>query len=110
MANLVVWSTLFDRQRRIVLSAGMLACRGRVQRESDVIHVVAEELEDLSALLRSVGNRQHPFPVQRGPGADITDQNGLGPREWPGSAGSHQLAAGVMMTEQGLRVPTRSFR
>ena len=48
IANLVVWSSLFDRQRRIVLSANMLRCRGRVQREGDVIHVVAEQLEDLS--------------------------------------------------------------
>jgi error-prone DNA polymerase len=57
IANLVVWSNLFERQRRIVLSASMLGCRGRVQREGDVIHVVAEQLEDLSGLLRSVGNR-----------------------------------------------------
>ena len=63
IANLVVWSSLFDRQRRIVLSASMLACRGRVQREGDVIHVVAGQLEDLSDLLRSVGHRQEAFPV-----------------------------------------------
>ena len=60
IANLIIWSSLFERQRRIVLSAGMLACRGRVQREGDVIHVVAEQLDDLSDLLRSVGNRQSP--------------------------------------------------
>ena len=34
-----------------------------MQREGDVIHVVAEQLEDLSDLLRSVGPRQRPFPV-----------------------------------------------
>ena len=44
-ANLVVWSSLFDRQRRIVLSARMLRCRGHVQREGDVIYVVAVQLE-----------------------------------------------------------------
>jgi error-prone DNA polymerase len=48
IANLAVWSSLFDRQRRIVLSARMLHCHGRVQREGDVIHVVAVQLEDLS--------------------------------------------------------------
>jgi error-prone DNA polymerase len=56
-ANVVVWSSLFERQRRIVLSASMVGCRGRVQREGDGIHLVAEQLEDLAPLLRGVRNR-----------------------------------------------------
>ena len=90
IANLVVWSSLFDRQRRIVLSASMLGCRGRVQREGDVIHVVAEQLEDLSHLLRSVGHRQQPFPVPRGRGDGVTHQNGPDPREVAGNAAVSQ--------------------
>ena len=54
-ANLVVWTSVFERQRRILLSATMLACRGKMQKESGVIHVIADEITDLSALLRSVG-------------------------------------------------------
>ncbi|WP_149536633.1 error-prone DNA polymerase [Siccirubricoccus phaeus] len=54
VANLIVWSSVFERQRRLVLSAGMLACRGRVQREGEVVHVVAHRLEDLSDRLRSI--------------------------------------------------------
>ncbi len=42
---------MFERFRRIVLTARLLACRGRVQREGLVIHVVAERLYDLSAEL-----------------------------------------------------------
>jgi error-prone DNA polymerase len=63
IANLVIWSSLFERQRRIVLGAGMMACHGRVQREGDVIHVVAEQLEDLSPLLRTVGDRGQPIRI-----------------------------------------------
>ena len=55
-ANLIVWPSVFDRQRRILLSATMLACRGKLQKEGEVIHVVAEEITDLSAPLRSVGD------------------------------------------------------
>jgi error-prone DNA polymerase len=55
-ANLIVWPSVFDRQRRILLSATMLACRGKLQKEGEVIHVVAEEITDLSAQLRSVGD------------------------------------------------------
>ena len=40
VANLIVWPSLFERQRRVVLSAGLLACRGRVQREGEVIHLM----------------------------------------------------------------------
>jgi len=40
-----------------VLSATMLACHGRVQREGQVVHVIADRLEDLSVLLRSVSER-----------------------------------------------------
>jgi error-prone DNA polymerase len=54
-ANLIVWSSVFDRRRRVLLSATMLACRGKLQKESGVIHVVADEITDLSGLLRSVG-------------------------------------------------------
>ncbi|WP_298957814.1 error-prone DNA polymerase [uncultured Methylobacterium sp.] len=57
VANLVVWPALFARQRTLILSAGMMAARGRVQREGDVIHLVAEHLIDLSDLLADVGRR-----------------------------------------------------
>ncbi|MBV8525362.1 MAG: error-prone DNA polymerase, partial [Acetobacteraceae bacterium] len=58
VANLIVWPDLFEKQRRIVLSASMIGCRGRVQREGAVVHVIAEHLLDLSPLLRSVGRRE----------------------------------------------------
>ena len=57
VANLVIWSTVFESHRRIVLNAEMLACHGRLQREGDVIHVIADRCEDLSDLLRGVGAR-----------------------------------------------------
>ena len=40
-----------------ILSAGMLAVDGRIQREGDVVHLVAHQLTDLSAALASVGDR-----------------------------------------------------
>ena len=55
-ANLIVWSSVFDRQRKTLLSATMLACRGKTQKEGEVLHVVADEIEDMSGLLRSVGD------------------------------------------------------
>ena len=83
MANLIVWPSPFEAQRRLVLSAGTMACRGRVQIEWGVPHLVAEHLHDLSDLLRSVGRRnggeQHgqggperAFPLRHGRGDGAT--------------------------------------
>ena len=47
-ANLILWPSVFEAQRRLVLSASMIACRGKLQREGEVIHVIAEHLTDLS--------------------------------------------------------------
>jgi len=57
VANLVIWTSLYEKHRRLILSSGMIGCRGQLQREGDVIHLVAEYLIDLSDLLRSVANR-----------------------------------------------------
>lgn len=68
IANLVVWPKVFEAFRRIVLSAGMLAVRGRIQREGEVVHLVAQQLTDLSADLASVGERDTSFPLPHGRG------------------------------------------
>jgi error-prone DNA polymerase len=72
VANLVLWASVFERQRRLVLSAVMLACRGQVQREGEVVHVIAHRLEDLSDLLRSVERRDGAFPLRRRCGDEAT--------------------------------------
>lgn len=77
-ANVIVWPSVFERQRRLVLSASMIACHGRLQREGNVIHVVAERFEDLSDLLRSVGNQAEDFLLPHGRGDGTPD-----PREHP---------------------------
>jgi error-prone DNA polymerase len=58
IANLIVWPSLFDRHRRIILGSQMMACRGRVQCASGVIHLMAEHLIDQTELLNSVGGRE----------------------------------------------------
>ncbi len=51
VANVIVWPKVFERVRPVVLSARYVAVSGRVQEECGVIHVVADELEDLTFLL-----------------------------------------------------------
>ncbi len=62
IANLVIWPKLYERQRRIILSARMMAVHGRIQREGEVVHIVAHRLTDHSDALASVGDRDVTFP------------------------------------------------
>ena len=88
IANLVVWQKVFEAHRRIVLGAGMIGVRGRIQREGEVVHLVAHHLYDLSAELASVGSRDAGFPLPHGRGDEFhhsspaPDPHGLpkGPR------------------------------
>ncbi|MBB3952634.1 error-prone DNA polymerase [Aureimonas jatrophae] len=57
VANLVVWTKTFEANRRTVLGAGMMGVRGRIQREGEVVHLVAHQLSDLSGEFASVGRR-----------------------------------------------------
>lgn len=49
--NIVVWRKLYERYRRAVISGRMLRVTGRLQRESGVVHVIAEVIEDISPML-----------------------------------------------------------
>ena len=110
IANLVVWSSLFERQRRIVLSASMVGCRGRVQREGDVIHLIAEQLEDLTPLLRSVRNRDEVSSSQPARGNNGVRQNAP---DRPGADCCVERMPHAKTSEtqeRALRLTTRSFR
>ncbi|QYO76770.1 error-prone DNA polymerase [Devosia salina] len=50
VANIVVWPKLFqdDRLRKVLLSSRMLAVRGKVQSEQGVIHIIAQDMTDLT--------------------------------------------------------------
>jgi len=51
VANVVVWKALYERYRRAVIAGRMLRVTGRVERQNDVTHVIAERIEDISPLL-----------------------------------------------------------
>ena len=54
VANIVVWARSFERFRRAVIAGRALRITGRLQRDGDVVHVVAELVEDISALLDEI--------------------------------------------------------
>ena len=46
-----VWAKVYERFRRAVIAGRLLRVTGRIQREQDVVHIVAEQIEDISHML-----------------------------------------------------------
>ena len=73
IANLVVWPDVFEKQRKIVMGARLMAVHGLIQRDEDdeIIHVVARRLEDHSFMLQHLSEDGFAAPLSRGdaPGA-----------------------------------------
>jgi error-prone DNA polymerase len=110
-ANLILWPSVFEAQRPLVLSASMIACRGKLQREGEVIHVIAEHLTDLSGLLRSVGERDEAFPIPHGRGDEARHGSVTDSRETK-ITNSRDIHVPNFRTGpgKGIKVPTRDFR
>ncbi|WP_426122783.1 error-prone DNA polymerase [Pararhizobium sp. PWRC1-1] len=70
-ANIVVWPKLFEKRRRVVLGASMMAINGRIQREGDVVHLVAQQLFDLSGDLSGLADRDVSFKLPTGQGDEF---------------------------------------
>jgi error-prone DNA polymerase len=49
--NVVVWSSLAERQREALLGARLMGVQGVIERDGDVVHLVARRLSDHSGLL-----------------------------------------------------------
>lgn len=59
--NVVVWSHVAERQRRIFLESRLLAVDGRWEQVDGVSHLIAHRLHDLSELLGSLDTRSRDF-------------------------------------------------
>jgi error-prone DNA polymerase len=46
VCNVVIWPTVLEAHRSVVMGARLMLIRGRVQRSGDIIHVVASRIED----------------------------------------------------------------
>jgi DNA-directed RNA polymerase len=51
VTNIIVWRHIYEKYRRAVVAGRMLRVSGRLQRAHSVIHVLAEQVEDLSPML-----------------------------------------------------------
>ena len=54
IANVIVWPKIFEHFRPVVMGARLIGVTGKLQNATGVIHVVAEQIEDLTPLLRKL--------------------------------------------------------
>lgn len=70
VVNIVVWRALYEKYRRAVIAGRLLRVTGRIQRQSGVVHVIAEDVEDIShfldRLLEDAGDSTLPQADQTG--------------------------------------------
>ena len=59
--NVIVWRDVGDRQRRELLGSRLMAVYGKVEREGEVVHVIAGRLVDMTPLLGSLPTKSRDF-------------------------------------------------
>ncbi|RWO21667.1 MAG: DNA polymerase III subunit alpha [Mesorhizobium sp.] len=71
VANVIFWERTFNRYRPIVMGARLIRVTGKLQSESDVIHIVAEKVEDLTPWLSVLLQEKPDVPVVQNDRQDI---------------------------------------
>jgi error-prone DNA polymerase len=59
--NVIVWPDLVDRQRRELLGARLMGVEGVLEREGEVMHLIARRLSDHSGLLGRLATSSRDF-------------------------------------------------
>jgi DNA polymerase III alpha subunit len=101
VANLIVWPATLERFRRAALGATLLYCRGRLQREEGVIHLVADDLRDWTARLNTLRERTGTERIG-------DERIGVGDPPRPGNPAPASRIAGH--DHRDIVIPSRDFR
>ncbi len=59
--NVIVWKDLSDRQRKELLASRLLCVQGNIEREGEVVHLLAKKLVDYSYMLGRLTARSRDF-------------------------------------------------
>ena len=72
VSNIVVWRNVYKRFRRIVMGARLLRVTGYLQREGIVVHLIAQDIQDMSHKLFDLGHPEPEALTTEGSRADDT--------------------------------------
>jgi error-prone DNA polymerase len=96
-ANLIVWPSIAEKFRKAVFGAKLLACAGKLQREGQVIHVIAHQLYDWSSEVNKLHKGANDFTLSFGPGSEALR----------GNRGNRRRTADAAAT---MKLKSRDFR
>ena len=98
VSNVVVWNTVYKQFRHAVMGGRLLRVTGYLQREGIVVHLIAQQIEDMSHRLTDLGHPMDEVLGETLPQADDTPR----PRR--------QSARAMHPREQAKRLfPSRDF-
>jgi len=72
IANTIVWQRDFARLMPVIMGSKFVRVTGKLQSASDVVHIVAERMEDLTPWLGTLLDEANPYPDMGG-GKDMGD-------------------------------------
>mgnify|MGYP000006912204 FL=1 len=110
VAQGILWPNKFEVYRRQIMSASMIAMRGRLQKEGEVIHIICDRIMDHDDMLRSIGSMDFTVTPSRGDGA--SHGGGPDPRD-PGFPRGRTLASApfgsIQEREELVRIRSHDF-
>ena len=118
-ANVVVWESVEAQYKQAIHNSSLILITGYIQKEGDVVHLIARSVVDLSHMLASIGDRNvalqaphQPCDELRndGPGEDlrVTKVAQIQRRSWDikrGRCGQQKLTATASSSEMEPRRP-----
>ena len=61
MVNVIVWRDLAERQRKALLRSSLMSVYGTLEREGEVVHIIAGRLQDQTPMLGNLVARSRDF-------------------------------------------------
>ncbi|MDC7675196.1 error-prone DNA polymerase [Asticcacaulis machinosus] len=95
--NVIVWPKTFELYRRTVMQSSLLLVSGTIQREGEVVHLIARSLTDLTPELSEIDKLEGPLQVRFGRGDEFAHGG-------PGRDSRTHMPNG-----QALRLKSRDF-
>ncbi|MDC7682171.1 error-prone DNA polymerase [Asticcacaulis sp. BYS171W] len=81
VANVVIWEKVGELHKRAVYGSSLILISGQIQREGEVVHLIARSVADLSPMLAEIGDRDAPLAVPHMPGDEFRNGgSGVDPR------------------------------
>ncbi|MEO0913823.1 MAG: OB-fold nucleic acid binding domain-containing protein [Pseudomonadota bacterium] len=78
--NIVIWQKVYQAFRRAIVAARLLRVTGPLQRDGQVVHIIARRIEDLSPMLDRLADGREAGSAQMGQPVNTYEARSMGRR------------------------------